>query len=269
MAKIEGPQDIPAALLEKYEQTLTPMQPDDVVRSRYPFRIPNMQNSGSYPSAAQREQRDIFRRCVDCYNVQPQSGGATPPTTGPRGRDWWFADAIGSGLWYYDYFMQTTLDTYIAGGRPDWCWLPVLEATWVYASSPNTNYWSSTSAQVGYGWRNGDMESWIKIQQQRAGYIMAYMLNPETPGGGWKPMYLDVCLCSTAWNYKTLTWNNKPAIDSIHYSVYLTQQRYNWVLIPIPAGYSIVLKGHNIWDTFRQFASYRYAVAEFKMYWSA
>jgi len=75
----------------------------------------------SGPSSAQQEVRSTFRACCDCFNKQPETGGATPPAIGPRNRSWWYAQAGASGLWYYNYFMQQTLNAYFSNSPPDWC----------------------------------------------------------------------------------------------------------------------------------------------------
>jgi len=72
-------------------------------------------------STEQITQRRKFTRAVACFRKQPQEGGVEPPTKGPRNRSWWYEQAAGSGLFYYDYFMQQTLLALNNQEPPDWC----------------------------------------------------------------------------------------------------------------------------------------------------
>lgn len=73
------------------------------------------------PSQKQMFIRATFKRCTSCFRAQPETGGVVPPTVGPRNRDWWFTEAGPSGLWYYDYFIQQSMNSYLSGVIPPWC----------------------------------------------------------------------------------------------------------------------------------------------------
>lgn len=127
MAKVVN-QNIPAEMADAYDQTLhrsaiwIPGSSIRVVRKRVPFELKPMRNlSLSTPSAEQRKVRRAFKSCVVCYNAQPYEDGAVPPAEGPRNRSWWFDAAVGSGLWYYDYFIQQTWQGFYDGPVPVWC----------------------------------------------------------------------------------------------------------------------------------------------------
>lgn len=121
-------QNIPAGLVDQYGHSLQPATlwkagtGIHIVNKRKPFQLPNVRNQpyGS-PSIDQLEVREAFSKCVDCYNKSPRTGGVTPPTPGYRSRAWWYNAAAGSGLWYFDYFIQQSWATFFAGNTPDWC----------------------------------------------------------------------------------------------------------------------------------------------------
>lgn len=85
------------------------------------------------PSEEQLVVRNFFKACSDCFNGQPQTGGAEPSGPGPFSREWWYTTSLGSGLFYYNYFMQQTLDSYLnLCVAPVWCQFDVdLRVDWV------------------------------------------------------------------------------------------------------------------------------------------
>lgn len=128
------------------------------VRMRYPYRLPIRQGrddlnsatiqeiaSGAHyegkrkrrgtPSAAQLWERNKFLECANYFSKQPKTGGWDGVSVGPRGRDWWHAQAIDSGLLYPTYFFKQTMPPLIAGDTPDWCKL-----TYVSVQSPPCSY---------------------------------------------------------------------------------------------------------------------------------
>lgn len=110
MAKTDGSQSVPSALLDKYRATLGQENPDDVVQKRYPYRVPTMQNQKGTPSAAQKEQRAKFKNKVNNFNNLSQTE-----------KERWFAGAAAwrPGTWYYDFFIQSGLaDIILPDGRP-------------------------------------------------------------------------------------------------------------------------------------------------------
>jgi len=74
------------------------------------------------PSQAQLLVRSKFKASCDCFMQQPDSGGAEPSGIGPYSRAWWYTSSFPSGLFYYNFFMQATLDYYFSNGSaPLWC----------------------------------------------------------------------------------------------------------------------------------------------------
>lgn len=106
MAKFEGDQEIPPALLDLYKATLNPTPTGKIVKTRYPFHMPKMQEDGPGVSAAQVAQRDRFKLAL--ANFANRSGAE---------RQKWYDNAPewGSHLWYYNYYIMSDL-----AGNADW-----------------------------------------------------------------------------------------------------------------------------------------------------
>ena len=100
MATIEGTQNIPSALKTFYDGTLTPLMPNAVIRSRYPWRIPRMQTNGSGVSLKQKEQRTRWITVLSKFKLLPLAV-----------RQRWYAAApqYHSLLFYFNYFMLSGL----------------------------------------------------------------------------------------------------------------------------------------------------------------
>ena len=109
MAKTDGTQDIPSALLDKYRATLGSENPKKVVGKRYPYRVPTMQDGRGNVTTKQATQRARFKTVRDQFNA-----------LSPAERARWY-DAMppySSLLWYYNYFMLSGLmDVLGADGR--------------------------------------------------------------------------------------------------------------------------------------------------------
>jgi len=100
MAKVEGAQSIPAEWLDEYRATLTEKQPDNIVRRRYPYRLPKMQSNKGRPHAKQLIQRQRFKTALSKFG-----------SIGSAERARWY-DSMpvwGSFLWYYNYFILSAL----------------------------------------------------------------------------------------------------------------------------------------------------------------
>lgn len=100
MAKVEGTQSIPAALLDAYRATLGEQRPNDVIEKRYPYRLPKMQEGGADVKPAQITQRNRFKTVLTQFNTlsaveKARWYAAMPPWS--------------SLLWYYNFFMLSGL----------------------------------------------------------------------------------------------------------------------------------------------------------------
>jgi len=100
MAKIEGTQNIPSEWKTFYDGTLTPAMPNNIVRGRFPWKLPAFRDGGYKVTEAQKGQRERVKAIRDkfanvSWEVRQRWYAARPP---------W-----GSLLWYYNYFMLSGL----------------------------------------------------------------------------------------------------------------------------------------------------------------
>lgn len=101
MAKIEGTQTIPASILVPYRGSLTESMPNNIVRGRYPYRIPALQANGLKVSPAQKIQRTRFLQAQAQFKER---------SAGEKARWYNAMPQWHSLLWYYNYFMLSALD---------------------------------------------------------------------------------------------------------------------------------------------------------------
>jgi hypothetical protein len=100
MAKIEGTQNIPSEWKMYYDGAATPAMPNSIVRKRYPWRLPKMQEGGYGVSEAQKKQRERVKKIVEKFKK-----------LSPAERARWYAarPPWHSLLWYYNYFIMSGL----------------------------------------------------------------------------------------------------------------------------------------------------------------
>jgi len=100
MAKFEGTQDIPSELLDLYRATLNPHPTGNIVKKRYPYRLPKMQKGGKGVSEAQKKQRERF------ITIKNKFKGLSYAE-----RQRWYQNEPpwSSFLWYYNYFIMSGL----------------------------------------------------------------------------------------------------------------------------------------------------------------
>lgn len=226
------------------------------VQRRYPFKQPYKQNSSPHsPTAAQRATRDIFIKCKNCFNSQPKSGGVTPPTLGPRNREYWYTSSGGSGLFYYDYFMQQTLSTWFGAGSPDkhpftedvpdWCQTLDVADSWVNERFPNNNYGSDNGLNALYA-EDPILGTWsfrFFIKFDLTGYT-AIKFNAfcRFPPVVDKPIYLRAYNILEDWNENNIIWDNQPSYGSEIGSILLHSTGFpavvyeDWVFLISGAG---------------------------------
>lgn len=249
MAKVTD-QNIPSELLDLYKGVLHPAaiyKGGKLVRKRYPWRLPWCQGDGrvkpDYPMGAQVSEaqflhRRYFRRSCDCYNVQDKTHDILDPPMGPKSRGYWFDQANGSGLWYYDYFMQQTLTPWIANDRPPlWCRFQgdaLAAECWVGNPPPDK-----------------DCDDWFmyvkKEFDEREVYYNLADINPRVfeiyimhlkqwgayPGKPYT-LKINVWQCSTDWDIDSLWWTNRPNKIRLITSLYLPYPPGYWVSIELP-----------------------------------
>lgn len=100
MAKIEGTQNIPSEWLDLYRNNLNPHPTGNIVKKRYPFKLPHMQEGGKGVTQKQIAQRNRVKQIIDKFK-----------TLGHNERQRWYENEPpwSSFLWYYNYFMLSGL----------------------------------------------------------------------------------------------------------------------------------------------------------------
>lgn len=100
MAKLEEPQDIPSELLDGYRGALNAHPTGSIVKKRYPYRMPPMQEGGKGVYPKQRSQRARFKTAIQNFKGLSQADRAR----------WYAAEPPWSSfLWYYNYFIMSSL----------------------------------------------------------------------------------------------------------------------------------------------------------------
>lgn len=109
-----GSQNIPSAEYDDFVESCQPVREDGKIEKRYPWNIKQPETTD------QLLVQNLFLECIEAWGRQPVAGGVEPPAIGPRNRSWWYDASLGSGLFYYTYFMKLTLPYRHAGNFPDW-----------------------------------------------------------------------------------------------------------------------------------------------------
>ncbi len=240
MAKIFT-QTIPAEYQELYSGALGSREwlpGEEKAHVRLPFRQRNLQGCrtirasivrGGGVTAAMCAHRRLFGKCVKCFQVQPWSGGAEPAGVGPYSRTWWYSQSGGSGLWYYDYFMQQTIDGYIADDKTKWCSTLIQHATYVDIEFPFDNYGNQLRIWCRVFFAGEDQ--WILIRDDSNYfenlYLWVYGFYVEPPS---KSFSVGVYEIDNDWNQLDVTWHTKPPLGALISTRSISQSNNNsWV----------------------------------------
>ena len=238
MAKVEGEQNVPSEYAYLYEGNLQYSKlPWSNVCRRYPWTIGSIYKRKLGISAARRAQREIFIKSKDCYNCQPYTGGITPPGWGPRNRSWWYDDALGSGLWYYDYFMQQTMNELLGSGVPYWCKAHLDSFQKTHSGTPTAVYRTELICEM---WTSLTSGSIIWGQREQSYFPNLHVWYGGVSESG-APLNLGFTIhvyeALDTWDKTTLCWNNQPAIGALLGSyMYDTKPNPRDIAIPIPKG---------------------------------
>ena len=226
MAKVIG-QSIPSEYADLYGSIARPgteMIPGAglfYTQRRYPWNLPK--SAGVSPfggSPAQNRIREIFKSCCGCFAKQPDYGGATPPTIGARSREWWWIDSEHSDLFYFNWFMQKSLISRLAGVIPDWCKISIEACNNATSNDPNHVYAGPAQLIVQTSTYN-KWRTFIKWQTPNLDadtnyFLYAYMYQAHGFAPvGWITHNYKVHEITTPWNKLTLTWNTQPAIGNL------------------------------------------------------
>jgi len=101
VAKVTGTQNVPSELLDLYRGTLGEQNDKNTIAKRYPFNVPTMQTTSGHPSIKQLEQRSRFKTAINNFADVDEATRAR----------WYEAEPPwGSFLWYYNYFIMSSLN---------------------------------------------------------------------------------------------------------------------------------------------------------------
>jgi len=252
VAKTEGEQFVPSEFAYLYEGTLQYSKlPWRYVGHRFPWIMGGKKAVMGKTTYKQRLQRAIFKDAVECYNCQPATGGITPPGRGPRNRSWWFNDAVGSGLWYYDYFIQQTINRIISGNTVYWCSAAFDGFQHVDSQHPDTVYSRYDYALVE---NHLGRERWIYIMKKDFPFpnlsCWVQVILGDYPYIG--ELIFEIYETLAVWNKTTLTWNNKPAEGELLSTyTFWAENNYGLIKIPLPTNKQLmclkVKAGGTIW----------------------
>jgi len=93
----------------------------EYVRTRQPHKIPGQSfPSPQTPSLAKQRAMRLFQVCARQFHCQPWSGGAEPSGEGGYSRTWWYSQSLSPGLFYFNYYMQQSLNKLHAEQWPKW-----------------------------------------------------------------------------------------------------------------------------------------------------
>lgn len=118
---VPAPQSVPSAMFWPYKRSATFADSRGVIKKRVPASIVKS-TSGALngaPGSWRWGAWEIFKKAIECLRKQPPTGGAATKDQGPMGRDKWFAEAAGSGLFWLCYFMRYTLNFMYGPGAPN------------------------------------------------------------------------------------------------------------------------------------------------------
>lgn len=109
---VPAPQAVPSALFWQYKRSATFADSRGVIKKRVPASIVKSASGAlnGAPGSWRWGAWEIFKKAIDCLRRQPATGGAATKDQGPMGRDKWFPEAAGSGLFWLCYFMRHTLN---------------------------------------------------------------------------------------------------------------------------------------------------------------
>ena len=146
------------------------------------------------------------------------------------------ANGVIMPLWYYDYFIQQSWQTFFNNEIPDWCCVKVTGDSYTSQQHPYNNY----------GWN-----TIVGCKNNPGDYAYGYFQNPTA-----KPTYLHLYMSLNAyppftfkvyktvgeWNEDTITWSNQPWQGE--YLSTFTQPSFTvgWQKIEVKGNNSVLIK---------------------------
>ena len=186
-------------------------------RKRSAWRMPHMQGlTAGCPSGAQVLVRRAFRKCVTAFGVAHRNvSWVDAYGMGAYSRAQWFGFAMGSGEWYYNYFVSLTWWYLFNLDPPPWCMFHDFLDTyvaWGDMGDPDTNYNKSTTLKCGYWYSgpdvvSGEARTYIRLDQNKYPKLLSEIALRAFVGSSFVDVY---AIDPAKLNIETVTWNTMP-----------------------------------------------------------
>ena len=220
MAKVYG-QDIPSKFYDTYHNFFNQSydqshQPYGKTVKKSNWDFPGYPFHPHFPSPAQLYVRAIFKSATQCWHLQPDTGGATKPDVGPRGKEWWELEADKDRTFGYRKFMSDTLLYKFRIGEPTWCMPIGIPATYVSWDNPDDNFCEDVDLYCNYKYFRHSW--WIYLSRPPEDHskqffnIYAWHMYPQ----GSHDVIIDAFLPELfVFDPCGLTWNTRPGTEQI------------------------------------------------------
>ena len=137
---IPDEQVVPSELFWPYKLNARRSDDRGVIRKRAPEHLlrPSSGRLLGAPGSHRWGTWEVFKKACDCLELQPVTTWNSDKEWGPIGRDQWYSESSGSGLFWLNYFMQMTLDYIYGPGKPNVWPFQVRTPPWC---NSNKFYW--------------------------------------------------------------------------------------------------------------------------------
>ena len=139
-SKVPDVQVVPSGQFWPYKQSARFSDNRGVIQKRVPEHIIRPRSGATIGAGGSHRwgTYEVFRKACDCLKLQPVTHYNSDKFWGPIGRDQWYSEASGSGLFWLNYFMQMTLDYIYGPGKPNVWPFTVRTPPWC---NSNKSYW--------------------------------------------------------------------------------------------------------------------------------
>ena len=220
MAKVFG-QDIPSSQYDAYHDYFNHSydqthQPYGKTVKKGPWDFPGYPFYPKFPSPGQLYVRAIFKSATECWHLQPDTGGAVKPDTGPIGKEWWQNEAMKNRTFGYRKFMSDTLLQKFRVGEPTWCIPWGIPMTFVEWDRPDTNFCEEGNMFCHYLYMRHHWWIYLSRPAEDVGKqfvnLYAWHMYPQGSEDVWISAFLPNFF---AFDPCTLTWNTRPGTEQI------------------------------------------------------
>lgn len=209
-------QEIPSAWYRWADEVGLLVRPNGVIQTAGPKYVK------FYGSAEQIRVQEIFLLGRDCWDIQPETGGAVPPALGPRGRDWWYYHGKEMFPGYYNWFMHHTLGQMHNDVLPPWCGSRIVHDCSSDKMEPNDTHPYSHILGCWVGgnpWDHYVARTYLKCPGvwPKKLVLMYSVHSMDITPARWIDVYK---IPPGSFDVTTLTWNNQPGGGTLIYAFY-------------------------------------------------